>query len=63
MALRPFDPVIVTAIHAFFGLLFDAPIGYGKLAETIVIATAGNFVGEIGLVTFTHVAQAVGTEK
>ncbi|MFC7230861.1 hypothetical protein ACFQMM_04575 [Saliphagus sp. GCM10025308] len=56
MALRPFDPVIVTAIHAFFGLLFDAPIGYGKLAETIVIATAGNFVGEIGLVTFTHVA-------
>lgn len=62
LALGPFDHVIVTAIHVFFGLLFDAQIGYGALAETIVVATAGNFVGGIGLVTFTHVAQVVGAE-
>ncbi|MFD1565858.1 formate/nitrite transporter family protein [Haloarchaeobius amylolyticus] len=62
LALGPFDHVVVTAIHVFFGLLFDAAIGYGALAETIVVATAGNFVGGIGLVTFTHVAQVMGVE-
>ncbi|SFS93206.1 formate/nitrite transporter family protein [Halostagnicola kamekurae] len=62
LALGPFDHVVVTAIHVFFGLLFDASIGYGALAEIIVVATAGNFVGGIGLVTFTHVAKIMGAE-
>ncbi len=62
LALGPFDHVVVTAIHVFFGFLFDAAIGYGALAETIVVATAGNFVGGIGLVTFTHVAQVKGSD-
>jgi formate/nitrite transporter FocA (FNT family) len=62
LALGPFDHVVVTAIHVFFGFLFDAAIGYGALAETIVVATAGNLVGGIGLVTFTHVAQIRGAE-
>ncbi|WP_265111569.1 formate/nitrite transporter family protein [Halosolutus halophilus] len=60
LALGPFDHVIVTAIHVFFGLLFDAEIGYGALSETIVVSTAGNFVGGLGLITFTHVAQVHG---
>ncbi|QRV14734.1 formate/nitrite transporter family protein [Haloterrigena salifodinae] len=62
LALGPFDHVIVTAIHVFFGLLLDAPIEYGSLAETIVITVSGNFIGGIGLVTFTHIAQVVGVE-
>ncbi len=63
LALGPFDHVIVTAIHVFFGLLFGAGVSYGGLVEIIVIATAGNFVGGIGLVTVTHVAQVIGAEE
>ncbi|QLG47662.1 formate/nitrite transporter family protein [Natrinema halophilum] len=63
LALGPFDHVVVTAIHVFFGLLFDPKIDYSVLAETIAVATAGNFVGGIGLVTFTHVAQVRGARK
>lgn len=63
LALGPFDHVVVTAIHVFFGFLFDASIGYGAVAEVIVLATAGNFVGGIGLVTFTHVAKVMGAEE
>ncbi|APW99052.1 transport [Halobiforma lacisalsi AJ5] len=62
LALGPFDHVVVTAIHVFFGFLFDAAIGYGALGETVVVSTAGNLVGGIGLVTFTHVAQVRGAE-
>ncbi|RZH68081.1 formate/nitrite transporter family protein [Natrinema altunense] len=62
LALGPFDHVIVTAIHVFFGYLFDAAIGSGALGETIVVSAAGNVVGGIGLVTFTHVAQVRGAE-
>lgn len=60
LALGPFDHVIVTGIHVFFGFLFSTGIGYWALAETVVIATAGNVVGGLGLVTFTHVAQVRG---
>ena len=63
LALGPFDHVIVTAVHVFFGFLFDAAIGYGALFETVVVATAGNIVGGLGLVTFTHVAQVRGARK
>ncbi|WP_226006450.1 formate/nitrite transporter family protein [Natrinema salinisoli] len=63
LALGPFDHVIVTAIHVFFGLLFGAGVSYGSLVETVVIATAGNLVGGIGLVTFTHVAQVHGATE
>ncbi|MDS0477440.1 formate/nitrite transporter family protein [Natrinema sp. 1APR25-10V2] len=63
LALGPFDHVIVTAIHVFFGMLFDPVIGYRTLLETIAVATAGNFVGGLGLVTFTHVAQVRGARN
>ncbi|ELZ16425.1 formate/nitrite transporter [Haloterrigena salina JCM 13891] len=60
LALGPFDHVIVTAIHVFFGMLFDPVIGYWILLETITVATAGNLVGGLGLVTFTHIVQIRG---
>lgn len=63
LALGPFDHVVVTALHVFMGILFGAAVSYGALAEVVVIATAGNLVGGLGLVTLTHVAQARGAER
>lgn len=62
LALGPFDHVIVTVLHVYFGMLSGAPVGYGTLAVIAVVATAGNFVGGIGLVTTTHIAQSMGEE-
>ncbi|WP_232688545.1 formate/nitrite transporter family protein [Halobacterium zhouii] len=63
LALGPFSHVVVTALHVFFGILFGANIGFVALAEMIGIVTAGNFVGGLGLVTLTHVAQAKGANE
>ncbi|MFC7142039.1 formate/nitrite transporter family protein [Halosimplex aquaticum] len=63
LALGPFDHVIVTTLHVVFGMLFGAPIGYGALVETAIVVTAGNLVGGLGLVTLTHIAQALGAEE
>lgn len=63
LALGPFDPVIVTALHVAFGMLFGAGIGYGPLITTVAVVTADNLVGGLGLVTFTHVAQVRGARQ
>ena len=60
LTLGPFDHVIVTILHLFFGYLFGAHISPTTLATTTVIVTAGNVVGGIGLVTLSHVAQVEG---
>lgn len=62
LALGPFDHVVVTVVHVFFGILFDAPIAFTDMLRVMSIATAGNFVGGVGLVTLSHVAQAKGAE-
>lgn len=62
LALGPFDHVIVTVLHVVLGMLFGADVTYLALGETVVIATAGNLVGGLGLVTLTHVAQAKGAK-
>ena len=63
LALGPFDHVIVTVLHVVVGVFFGAPVGYGALAETTAVTTAGNLVGGLGLVTLTHVAQALGAQE
>lgn len=63
LALGPFDHVIVTGLHVFIGILYDAPVGFGALAEIIAVATVGNLVGGVGLVTLSHVAQAEGARE
>ena len=63
LAVGPFDHVIVTALHVLLGILFGAPVGYAALGEVLVISTAGNLVGGIGLVTLSHVAQAKGARE
>jgi formate/nitrite transporter FocA (FNT family) len=63
LALGPFEHVIVTVLHVVFGMGFGAPIGPGELATTAAVVTVGNFVGGLGLVTLTHVAQVKGARK
>ncbi|MEX2672073.1 MAG: formate/nitrite transporter family protein [Phycisphaeraceae bacterium] len=63
LALGPFDHVIVTALHVLFGMVFGGDITAAQLAWTTMIATAGNLLGGLGLVTFTHIAQAKGAEE
>lgn len=50
VALGPFDYVVVTVLHIFFGMLSGATIGVGTLAMMIAIVTAGNLIGGLGLV-------------
>lgn len=63
LALGPFDHVIVTVLHVLFGIRFGAEIGVSALAVTTVVSTAGNIVGGLGLVTFSHIAQATGARQ
>ncbi|MFW6317111.1 MAG: formate/nitrite transporter family protein [Halorubrum sp.] len=63
LALGPFDHVVVTLLHAIFGMLSGVPLGFVTLATVGLVATAGNLVGGIGLVATTHVAQAMGARE
>ena len=60
LALGPFDHVVVTVLHVFLGILFGANVGWGTVAAMTAVVAAGNVIGGVGLVTFTHVAQAIG---
>ncbi|PSP78427.1 transport [Halobacteriales archaeon QS_1_68_20] len=63
LALGPFDHVVVTALHLFLGVLFGAEVGLVTLGTMLAAITAGNFVGGIGLVAFTHVVQGIGARE
>lgn len=60
LAVGPFDHVVVTVLHLFVGVLFGAHVGWETVAVVVAVATAGNLVGGLGLVTLSHVAQAKG---
>lgn len=57
LALGPFDHVIVSALHILFGVWLSDTVSYGELAANIGLSTAGNIVGGVLLITFTHSAQ------
>ncbi|SFS08113.1 Formate/nitrite transporter FocA, FNT family [Halomicrobium zhouii] len=63
LSLGPFDHVVVTALHAVFGLFFDAQVTLVSLAVTVGVVTAGNLAGGLGLVTLTHVTQVMGARE
>ena len=63
LTLGPYDHVVVTILHVLFGALLGANVGFGALAETTAIVTAGNLVGGFGLVTLSHVAQVKGARE
>lgn len=57
LALGPFDHVVVSALHLLFGIWLSDGVSVGDLAQKIALATAGNLVGGLTLVTFSHSAQ------
>jgi formate/nitrite transporter FocA (FNT family) len=63
LALGPFGHAVVTVVHLFLGVLFGAGITATRFVTVVSVVTAGNFVGGLGLVTFAHVMQAIGTER
>lgn len=62
LAVGPFDHVVVTSLHLFLGILFEAHVGWDAVLVIMAIATAGNLIGGLGLVTVSHIAQAKGSE-
>jgi formate/nitrite transporter FocA (FNT family) len=61
LALGPFDHVVVSALHLLFGIWLGGPVGYDDLFTNMGLATAGNVVGGLFLMTFTHAEQVKGT--
>ena len=62
VTLGPFDHVVVTVLHLFFGFLFSADITLMTLATSTVVVASGNLVGGVGLVTFSHIAEVAGAD-
>lgn len=60
LALGPFDHVVVTGLHVLLGMGHGAAITIGRWVAVVGVATVGNVVGGLGLVTVSHVAQAKG---
>ena len=63
LALGPFDHVVVSALHLLFGVWLGDTVGYGDIAENIVLAGSGNLVGGVLLMTLTHTAQVRGSRR
>ncbi len=63
LALGPFEHVIVTSLYGFFGILFNAKVGFASLAGMVLVIAAGNLLGGLGLVTLTHIAQGEGERQ
>lgn len=57
LALGPFDHVVVSGLHLLFGLWVGGEVGYDDAARNIALATPGNLVGGLLLVTLTHAVQ------
>ena len=58
LALGPFNHVVVTVLHLFFGIRFGAAFGYDEIALVGLIAIAGNLIGGVLFVTLLRAAQA-----
>jgi len=63
LALGPFDHVVVTGLHILLGIGYGAPIGIDSWFGIVGVATVGNVVGGLGLVTVSHAAQVKGAER
>jgi formate-nitrite transporter family protein len=60
VAVGPFDHVVVSGLHLLFGVWNSDRVGYDDLASNIALATTGNVIGGVVLMTLTHTAQVRG---
>lgn len=60
LALGPFDHAVVSGLHLLFGIWNGAAVDHSDLLANLGLATVGNLVGGLLLVTFTHTAQVRG---
>ena len=58
LVLGSFDHVIVVSIELLFGKRFGAHVPWSFFFENLGVATAGNMIGGIGLVTLNRFTQA-----
>lgn len=63
VALGPFDHVVVSVLHVLFGIWFSGAVGYVDLLRNMGLATVGNLVGGLLLITLTHTAQVKGQRR
>lgn len=63
LALGPFDHVVVSALHVLFGVWLSDAVSYTGLATNVVLATVGNIIGGLLLITLTHTAQVKGSRR
>jgi formate/nitrite transporter FocA (FNT family) len=57
VASGPFDHVVVSALHLLAGVWLGGDVHYADVAVNIALASGGNLVGGLLLVTLTHAAQ------
>ncbi len=57
LALGPFDHAAVSALHLLFGIWLSDAVSYVDLLLNLGLATAGNLVGGLVLITLTHTTQ------
>jgi formate/nitrite transporter FocA (FNT family) len=60
IALGSFNHVIVNTIELIFGMRTGADVAWQDVVRNLGLATAGNMVGGIGLVTLSRSVQAFG---
>jgi formate/nitrite transporter FocA (FNT family) len=60
LALGPFDHVVVSGLQLLFGVWLSDAVTYRDVAANVGLATIGNLVGGLVLITFTHTAQVKG---
>jgi formate-nitrite transporter family protein len=63
VALGPFNHVIVNSIELLFGMRTGADVTWQDFFRNLVLATGGNMVGGIGLVTMSRMAQVGGSSR
>jgi formate/nitrite transporter FocA (FNT family) len=63
LALGPFDHVVVSFLHLLLGVWLEADVGYRDVLRNLGLATAGNLLGGLFLMTFTHTAQVKGARR
>jgi formate/nitrite transporter FocA (FNT family) len=57
LAAGPFDHVVVSGLHVLAAVWLSEAVGYGDLLANLALATVGNLIGGLLLITLTHTAQ------